>query len=951
MKKLMVMMGAVATALGLFADTPSNYYSTSFEADDDGCSSGSKFDWSAVGWSYAKGEDNLALGEQQDAGLPYAEGRARRNDFFKNGSVNSKYLKLETGTNTLSHAIETGQVYIDQLVKFTGYEEAPTEFAEGTKIAVWMSAIEADDTVDPVVNGKTNLYVAVGTGTGIKNVKLDCSVETETWYRLTVKSLGNINTSEAYGDRLGFKIFINGVPATIVADDRGFSEQYEQFETGARALYNNGQLFTSMTSSKMDGEIGATAASLSSVGYKGIGALDDLIISQEAPEFDSATDVQITPPANTTIILVKDSAGNTIGAVNGKYTIAAGRTMTVTLQAAAGYFFPGGATTLDISGIDPSAQVTIPLTQGQEPVTAQAKVGDTNPVYYYTLQDAIDATNDVTIVLQKDIAITSTITVSGKTLDFNLGGNTITATTGANVWAMTLNNGTVSTISNGAIESTTGRGICVDTRANVTIDEDVELVAATRGISAYDGVTLTMNGSVEVKGGEGIFWWNDDKERQTTVTIGGSVTATGNAAAMGSGNDNDAFGCNVTITGSITSYDNDGVYFPNAGTLTIDGEYAEVSGATFGIYAKSGTLTINGGTIASTAKTYEAPTAYNNGTRGAGVAVVLETGSEKGGYANNLSFSIKGGTFTSVGPAVYNLIREGADPIVGGIEGGDFSWKAEISTALILAKQDMTGTWIDSQTVQNYKTVAWEKLPVQVNLTITAENATVTGIENGTVLEGSNLTFTVAANTGYNLVDVKANGETLTAGAQGTYTYTVTGKETDGALVIVVTVEAQAPAVDPTVPGEFKPIQCADQDAADAKVGEINAAKANYIKAPTGVTDTDAYLALFEAKTVVNEGQYSVVVDLTETAKADLQEQVNNEAAAAISNISAANATIATTPGLYYSIIGDTDVAGQYATAGTEQMATSATTELAKPNLGTTTKAFYKVKVSVTPAQ
>ena len=78
--------------------------------------------------------------------------------------------------------------------------------------------------------------------------------------------------------------------------------------------------------------------------------------------------------------------------------------------------------------------------------------------------------------------------------------------------------------------------------------------------------------------------------------------------------------------------------------------------------------------------------------------------------------------------------------------------------------------------------------PVKVELSISAGNATVTGITAGEVEVGSNLTFTVTAAEGYNLKSVTINGTTVTANTEGNYTYTV--KTDDTAVAVVVTTEA-----------------------------------------------------------------------------------------------------------------------------------------------------------------
>ena len=134
---------------------------------------------------------------------------------------------------------------------------------------------------------------------------------------------------------------------------------------------------------------------------------------------------------------------------------------------------------------------------------------------------------------------------------------------------------------------------------------------------------------------------------------------------------------------------------------------------------------------------------------------------------------------------------------------------------------------------------------VNVDLTISADHATVTGITAGKVEVGSNLTFTVTAAEGYNLKSVTINGTTVTANADGNYTYPVA--ETDEAVAVVVTVVAAAPAY-PTYIPDNAAIKSkfdawvtnkanGDRDAASANMdafllnvapGEVTTAKANF---------------------------------------------------------------------------------------------------------------------------
>ena len=174
MKKLMTMIAAVATAFGLYAADEKD--GTSFEGSEAGVSGAT---WTQSGvWSsdITDAFDLGAYDNEKDPAYTYGtKVNVRRNSDFIDGDTQHKYLKLETVNATLNRTIGAGQIYVDQLVKFTGFEEEP-KFTGNEKIAVWASAIEADDTVQPVIVGDTNLYVAVGTANGqaaIKNVKIN----------------------------------------------------------------------------------------------------------------------------------------------------------------------------------------------------------------------------------------------------------------------------------------------------------------------------------------------------------------------------------------------------------------------------------------------------------------------------------------------------------------------------------------------------------------------------------------------------------------------------------------------------------------------------------------------------------------------------------------------------------------------------------------------------------
>ena len=357
MKKLIALIGAVATAFGLYAAGPADYYGNSFESSDEGVQSEV---WSLQTlWSTTL-TDEFKVGAYEGGELTgiYKTGAQRRDGSdeqtskFINGADNANYLKLETGTNVLDRALTdlatTGdKFYFDQLVKFTGFEEEPT-FAADTKIAVWMSAIEQEGTPqigtpqigtpaqgvegeegyvpasedyqpaspdyqpasedyqpasDDYIAGETNLYVQVGTGAESISVQIDPASVGETefavdkWYRITIKSIGNIigTSGQDVESQLGFLVFINGKQASIVGKPL-YHTVADALRADAAKYYAAGQLFTA---------IDTTTVALAKIGYQGIGAIDDVVLSASSPDFDMLVDVEIDSLALTGAKVIK----------------------------------------------------------------------------------------------------------------------------------------------------------------------------------------------------------------------------------------------------------------------------------------------------------------------------------------------------------------------------------------------------------------------------------------------------------------------------------------------------------------------------------------------------------------------------------------------------------------------------------------------------------------------
>lgn len=355
MKRLIALIGAVATAFGLYA-ADSHYYATSFEADvDNGCTTEPlAFNLSTAGWTAGTTtETSIDLGTYESGeGYNYAGNTGARRTFTS--PLNNNYLKLETGTNTVGVLLDQTDIFIDQTVKFTGFEEAPAADAIDGQIAIWASAIEADDTAEPAIVGETNLYARVGNGTTYTDVKIDLDdslgdFDPSKWYRLTIKSLGNVLVPGAKS-QAGFLVYINGLPATT---SEKYSTFADNFTDAAKGYYTKGQLFTGI---KTD------SAEFTTVAFQGIGSIDDFVTSVEAPDFAAAVGFTVAAITGATIDKVVAIDGVNEVELTAPYAVMPGTTIKVYFKAANGYRLDAYVATITINEagvIDVSDQINV----------------------------------------------------------------------------------------------------------------------------------------------------------------------------------------------------------------------------------------------------------------------------------------------------------------------------------------------------------------------------------------------------------------------------------------------------------------------------------------------------------------------------------------------------------------------------------------------------------------
>lgn len=294
MKKLLFATALVASAAA-FADGPIS--AISFE----GYTAGDTF----ANGGAEKGEDGndkqagpyfLYFGDQDGSSVKEFGGdnaaapNITRPLAFANASPNANYLDLSTeggilwrsisntiqdgGTNTLgtAQAVTTDGIYLDTLVQFTPTEDggAP-ELTDEDKLAIWLNV---DSTATPSV---TNLMVRAAVVGEQQRVPTTFTITNKTviasaWYRLTVKAIDDI----AGGEHLpGFQIYLDGT--LLMSDTVTLESEYlELIDSDYKDEIANGAVFASLKGFN-------ASPTLTAVGFKGSGALDDIVWTTEDP--------------------------------------------------------------------------------------------------------------------------------------------------------------------------------------------------------------------------------------------------------------------------------------------------------------------------------------------------------------------------------------------------------------------------------------------------------------------------------------------------------------------------------------------------------------------------------------------------------------------------------------------------------------------------------------------
>ena len=321
MKKLLFATALVASAAAFADGAPTALNAISFEGytADSNVTVGNKSDSpdtqtgsTTAYFCYTDGDQDGSTVKAYGVGDNLAAPGTRTAYFAQLlGQSNANYLELSTeggilwrsinqadssgstySLGTATNVASTG-LYLDTLVQFTPTEDGGTpDLTSDDKLAIWLNV---DSSATPPV---TNLMVRAAyvedTGSVVctpTNFSASCGkdIVPGQWYRLTVKAVADVTKAGADNAEnaiLGFLIFIDNDP--VVATDATFASSYIDTATDADfgwipvgdtttiPLLQSKTVFPSLKGL-------SRTATLQGVGFKGSGALDDIVWTEEDP--------------------------------------------------------------------------------------------------------------------------------------------------------------------------------------------------------------------------------------------------------------------------------------------------------------------------------------------------------------------------------------------------------------------------------------------------------------------------------------------------------------------------------------------------------------------------------------------------------------------------------------------------------------------------------------------
>ena len=315
MKKLMTMFASAATLCAFGVVNAEGLTSTGFETA--GYVAGQNLSTTNDDYGYASGAPSFAETwvdvEPLDDGVAVvtaygSEGAAAKGDVTPvagGDDIGDNYLKLDSAplisryaqTGGEAYEIPSEGIYIDTLVKFTPSEDTEPETTAGDKLCIWVNVDEE--------TGATNLMVRAGyieddTGTTVPTnyVVTGAFQNLDGWHRLTVIAYTSIDEDEWLAS--GFAIKIDGnLVGTDICPFADASTYIFNENVAAYMASSPYKLFPSLVSQADD-----DSTSLTSIGFKGSGSIDNLQFTTTnplpTPSEDDWVDDPEEIPANTT---------------------------------------------------------------------------------------------------------------------------------------------------------------------------------------------------------------------------------------------------------------------------------------------------------------------------------------------------------------------------------------------------------------------------------------------------------------------------------------------------------------------------------------------------------------------------------------------------------------------------------------------------------------------------
>lgn len=292
MKKLMITLSAAVLAFGAFADGAF----IAGETFNDKSATTELTGWTGLTEDCAISTTPYTFSQIKSASTPD----------FNQGEVAGNNLTIKTPFNApafysldSAHALNT-QLYFDSLVKFTACDEAPDAASyAGAKLVVWVKEEESDNTVTKklmVTAGFLDEEFAPTPQNYDCGDPSDYGVgEDGDWCRLTIKAIKDITDGSQVP---GFVVFVNGKAVTIDTPKNIGIDRSDL--TGPMGEWRkSNQLFPSLV---------AKAATITSVGFAGQGAVDDVCFTTAEPTAAKGKQFALDPVPDVAEVTINGAA-------------------------------------------------------------------------------------------------------------------------------------------------------------------------------------------------------------------------------------------------------------------------------------------------------------------------------------------------------------------------------------------------------------------------------------------------------------------------------------------------------------------------------------------------------------------------------------------------------------------------------------------------------------------